>query len=67
MAKLTGVKADEETPVFAGITELPSYARDEVYVMCDKGVFELTDNVLNASVAVTRADAARYLYRLIGM
>ena len=67
MAKLTGVKADEETPVFAGITELPSYAKDEVYVMCDKGVFELTDNVLNASVAVTRADAARYLYRLIGM
>ena len=67
MANLIGAKADDDTPVFSGITELPVYAKDEVYLMCDKGVFEYTDNSINASQAVTRADAARYLYRLISM
>ena len=67
MASLTGAKADEDTPVFSGITDVPSYAKDEVYVMCDNGVFDYSDNTLNASAQVTRADAARYLYKLMNM
>jgi len=67
MASLIGAKADDETPVFNGITDLPCYARDEFYVMCDKGVFELDGGALSASGAVTRADAARYLYRLMSI
>ena len=67
MAKLIETDAEVDLPVFKDESDIPCYARDDVYAMCSVGVFEYTDNTVNATAAVTRADAARYLYKLISL
>ena len=66
MASLIDVKSNGEIPVFSDINDIPCYARGDVYKMCAVGIFEHSDNTVNAGASVTRADAARYLYKLIG-
>ena len=67
MAKLIETDAEVDLPVFKDESDIPCYARADVYAMCSVGVFEYTDNTVNATAAVTRADAARYLYKLISL
>ena len=67
MAKLIETDAEIDLPVFKDESDIPCYARADVYAMCSVGVFEYTDNTVNATAAVTRADAARYLYKLISL
>jgi hypothetical protein len=67
MASIVGAKAEGDAPVFNDANEVPCYARGDVYAMCEIGVFEPTDNTLNAGAGVTRADAARYLYKLVSI
>ena len=67
MASIVGAKAEGELPVFSDANEIPCYARSEVYAMCAIGVFDADGSLLNATKSVTRADAARYLYKLISV
>ena len=64
MAKLIGESAEGELPVFADEKDIPCWARSSVYAMCAAGVFEYDGGTVNATEAVTRADTARYLYKL---
>lgn len=65
MSKLSGAKAEGELPVFADANDIPLRARPSVYAMCAIGVFEYEGDTINGTAAVTRADAASYLYKLI--
>ena len=65
MTKLSGAVADGELPVFADESSIPLWARPSVYAMCAAGVFEYSGDTINANSAVTRADAASYLYKLL--
>ena len=65
MAKISGAEAKGEVSVFANESEIPKWARESVYAMCSAGIFEYTDNTIDAAASVTRADAARYLYKMI--
>lgn len=63
MAEISGVQGDNG--VFADICpEIPVWAREGVYLMQEAGVFDAQD-VLEAKGAVTRAECAGYLYRMI--
>ncbi len=63
MASLTDLKSSESSVV---ITEnVPVWATESVEVMCEAGVLQASDGVIDGGAVVTRADAARYLYRLI--
>ena len=65
MAKLSGASADGELPVFADESDIPTWARASVYAMCSIGVFDYSGDSIDAKAAVTRADCASYLYKLI--
>ena len=67
MSKLIGEAAEGELPVFADEKDIPCWARSSVYTMCAVGVFEYDGNTVNAAARVTRADAARYLYKLVSL
>lgn len=67
MAKLIGASAEGELPVFADEKDIPCWARSSVYSMCAAGVFEYEGNAINATASVTRADTARYLYKLASL
>ena len=63
MASLTDLTASEATRVIS--ENVPIWAAESVAVMCGAGVLQATDGVIDGGAVVTRADAARYLYRLI--
>lgn len=67
IAKLIDKEADENAPVFSDITSVPSWARDNVYTMCSLGIFEYDGDKINADSAVSRAECASYLYRIINL
>ena len=62
MAALLGEVGDGEESVFADDTDVPTWARAGVYAMRMLGVFDEEEGDL--STAVTRADAASYLYSI---
>lgn len=66
MAKLTQKVSSGETPVFNDISSVPSWARESVYAMYKIGVFENENGNVMGDEKITRADAAVYLYNLIG-
>lgn len=65
MARLSGASAEGELPVFADESDIPTWARASVYAMCSIGVFDYNGDTIDATAAVTRAECASYLYRLI--
>jgi hypothetical protein len=65
MSALTGASADTDVTVFANESDIPTWARSSVYAMCSAGIFDYNGNTIDASATVTRADCARYLYRMI--
>ncbi len=67
MSELIGVSADADVTVFANESEIPTWARAGVYAMCSAGIFDYEGNTIDASATVTRADCARYLYRMINV
>lgn len=66
MATLIGTDAEGEESVFAEDNGVPVWARAGVFAMCSLGVFDEYDGE-NPTGAVTRADAADYLYRIAKM
>ena len=67
MSELMGADADTDVTVFANESEIPTWARASVYAMCAAGIFDYEGNTIDASATVTRADCARYLYRMINL
>lgn len=65
MNELIGVSLDTEISAFANESEIPTWARADVYAMCAAGIFDYEGNTIDVSATVTRADCARYLYRMI--
>ena len=66
LANIIGKNSSDDTPVlsFSGDGRVPAWAQTSVYTMCSVGIFEHDGNTVDASSAVTRADAARYLYKM---
>ena len=64
MSSLVRDDTDEEESVFAEDDETPIYARSSVSAMYSLGIFERSEEG-DTREAVTRADAAYYLYKLI--
>ena len=67
MSELTGASADAEVSAFANESDIPTWARASVYAMCSSGIFDYEGNTIDVSATVTRADCARYLYRITDM
>lgn len=67
ISKLLDTEADDNRPVFNDITSVPAWARDDVYNMCSLGIFEYEGNTVNATVTVSRAECASYLYRMMSL
>lgn len=65
MSNLLGGIEGAEVSAFANESDIPTWARAEVYAMCAVGIFEYEGNTIDASASVTRADTARYLYRML--
>lgn len=64
MATILGAEGEGEETVFATDEAVPVWARAGVYAMCTLGIFDGEEG-LNPTGAVTRADAANYLYRML--
>ena len=65
MSNILGAVEGIEVSSFANESDIPTWARREVYAMCSVGIFDYNGNSIDVSASVTRADAARYLYRMI--
>ena len=65
MSSLLGCHVEGEIETFANESEIPVWARASVYAMCSVGIFDYEGNTIDTSASVTRADAARYLYRIL--
>ncbi len=63
LSRLTGDTDYEGSGINMSL-DIPVWARDSVSVMCSVGVFEDGEGALGTE-SVTRADTARYLYRLM--
>lgn len=68
MANIIG-EYSEDAPVFSFSEEkrIPCWAKESVSMMCTAGIFDYDGNSLDATSAVTRADAARYLYKMLSI
>ena len=64
IAEIMGASADAESEVFSDIGSIPVWARPSVYAMYSLGIFESNDGNVYGNSAVTRANAAGYLYRM---
>ncbi len=64
IAEIMGASADGESEVFADIGSVPVWARPSVYAMYSLGIFENNDGNIYGNSAVSRAQAATYLYRM---
>ena len=67
MAELIDAKANGDVPVFSDESTIPAWARNSVYAMCALGIFEHDGQTIDANTEVTRADCARYLYKMLNL
>lgn len=65
MSKLLDKDEKIEMPVFSDITDVPAWARGDVYTMCALGIFEYEGNTVNATEKVSKAECATYLYKMM--
>jgi hypothetical protein len=65
LANITRGELSGQVPVFSDISTVPSYARDDVYVMYSMGVFESENGMIDATSIVSRAECAEYIYRVL--
>ena len=65
MARLLGLDESDENTVYSNATSVPIFARASISAMLTVGIFD--GNTDDYTRAVTRADAASYLYRLISI
>lgn len=63
MSNIIGANTDGEESVFAIDGEIPVWARSGVYAMCSMGIFDSGDSS-SLGEKITRADIAKYLYRI---
>ena len=63
MTNIIGANTDGEESVFATDSDIPVWARSGVYAMCSMGIFDSSDST-TLGEKITRADIAKYLYRL---
>ncbi len=64
LAGIIGSGDDGEESVFAENYDVPVWARAGVYAMCSLGIFDESDSSTLAET-LTRADTAKYLYKMI--
>lgn len=62
MSRLIGAVGEEEV-VYSDMAEVPVWARGDVMAMVTLGIID--SDLANMSAAVTRADAAEFLYRMV--
>ena len=67
ISRLVDKEVENKLPVFSDITDVPSWARDDVYAMCTLGIFDYENNAVNAKETVTKAECAQYLYKMINV
>ena len=65
ISNILNVAPGEETPVFKDINTLPVWAKNDVYAMYNLGIFDYEGEEVNGLQALTKADAARYLHRMM--
>lgn len=63
LTSLIGADTEGEESVFATDSDIPVWARAGVYAMCSMGIFDSGDSA-TLGEAITRADLAKYLYRI---
>ena len=63
LSDVMGTNSEGEESVFATDNDIPSWARSGVYAMCSLGIFDSGDSS-SLSDKITRADVAKYLYRI---
>ncbi len=62
-----GDKANIELPVFSGESTIPVWAREDVYIMCELGIYDKEYSEVTKEDSVSRRECAAYLYRIINM
>ena len=65
LANITRGELSGQIPVFSDIDAVPSYARNDVYVMYSMGIFESENGMIDATSTVSRAECAEYIYRIL--
>ena len=63
MSNIIGANTEGEESVFATDGDIPVWARSGVYAMCSMGIFDSGDSS-SLGEKITRADIAKYLYRI---
>lgn len=63
LSDIIGANSEGEESVFATDNDIPVWARAGVYAMCSLGIFDSVDSS-SLSDKITRADVAKYLYRI---
>jgi len=61
-----GDKADIEVPTYLS-SDIPIWARDDAYILCSLGIFDVDFSELKSDNLVTKEKCASYLYKLIKM
>lgn len=68
MANIMGERTEDTAAfTFSSDKRIPRWAQESVGAMCQTGIFDYDGGSIDATSAVTRADTARYLYRLISV
>ncbi len=67
MRALLGEKGEVDIPVFDEESDIPVWARDDVYVMCALGIFSEGFGEIGRNDTVTRRECAAYLYKMMNM
>ncbi len=65
MANILGESVNGEVPVFSDYTSVPVWARPSVYTMCALGIFDGSSETIGGQSAITRAECASYLYKML--
>lgn len=65
MSNILGATYDGEIPVFEDISDAPVWAHADIYAMCQLGIFESDSNEIGASAALTKAETARFLCKMM--
>ncbi len=63
--EIMGGEHEGEVPVFKDANTVPVWAKDAVYTLCMAGIIDTPDQMIEGDTALTKKDAAEYLYRAI--
>ena len=65
LANLMDISGIEASVSFEDVSTIPVWARDGLTKLCSMGIISYEGETVNASAALTRADATEYLYNML--